>query len=249
MRKLILLPWLLAKRLPLIGSKLVAMRKVSAERAEIRRLPENILANTFPSNSTGFVLQIGSNDGHTNDPLNTFLNQNKNWKATFVEPVPFLFQRLVERYHDQRERFNFINAAVSDTRDELNFYFIAPEARIAHPELPDWYDQLGSFDPDHIKKHFGDELNDFHRELRISCTTLNEIIEQTKYPKIDVLHIDTEGHDWKILQCLNLNLHHPKIIIVEFKHLDEPSREAMLDFLSKTYRVHRSGGDLVAIRR
>lgn len=37
-----------------------------------------------------FVVQIGSNDGMTADPLYCILHEHPSWKALLVEPVPYL---------------------------------------------------------------------------------------------------------------------------------------------------------------
>ena len=45
----------------------------------------------------------------------------------------------------------------------------------------------------------------------IETKTLNEIIEKTKYKKreVDLLNIDIEGHDFKVLKSINLRKYKP----------------------------------------
>src|SRR5215475_11098250 len=60
------------------------------------------------------VVQIGSNDGNTNDPLHKLLIDNPAWQALLIEPVPFLFEKLVANY-PREDRFKFANVAVAET--------------------------------------------------------------------------------------------------------------------------------------
>ena len=45
------------------------------------------------------AIQVGSNDGLSNDPLRKFI-VNNDWNAVLIEPVPNLFNRLVNLYSD-----------------------------------------------------------------------------------------------------------------------------------------------------
>lgn len=50
----------------------------------------SIIAKYTPSDGT--IIQIGSNDGKSGDPLYSFIMKNKKSKAIFVEPVPYCFK-------------------------------------------------------------------------------------------------------------------------------------------------------------
>ena len=54
-------------------------------------------------------------------------------------------------------------------------------------------------------------------ENLIQTKTLNEIIEKTKYKEreVDLLNIDTEGHDFKVLKGLDFDTYKPKLITCE----------------------------------
>ena len=51
---------------------------------------------------TPFFVQIGAYDGISNDPVYPHL-KNKRWKGILIEPVPYIFNRLLESY---KERFD-----------------------------------------------------------------------------------------------------------------------------------------------
>ena len=74
-------------------------------------------------------------------------------------------------------------------------------------------------------------------ENLIQTKTLNEIIEKTKYKKreVDLLNIDTEGHDFKVLKSINLKKYKPKIIIIEAheKEIKNILKSKIYKYLSK----------------
>ena len=49
---------------------------------------------------------------------------------------------------------------------------------------------------------------------------MNQIIEEYGISELKSLVIDTEGHDFEILNGLNLNVLKPKKIIFEHKHIE-----------------------------
>jgi len=203
--------------------------------------------NKIVKNSDIYVVQIGSNDGKTGDPIFKLIRKNKNWKVLFVEPVPYLFEKLKNNYPSE-PRFIFENAAINDGSRQ-NFNAVSSVANKAIPDLPGWYDQLGSFDRDNIVKNLGGLLEPFIIELDIQGMTLNELLKKNRIDKLELLHIDTEGYDWKILSQLDLNKYNPLIILFEQIHLQNSEREDAINFLQDLYYIFQFGLDFLCIRR
>jgi len=65
-----------------------------------------------------------------------------------------------------------------------------------------------------------DTGNAVYGTAELLSKTLDEVIEDSPYKakQIDVLSIDVEGMDYKVLSSLSLEKYRPKIIIVEFHH-------------------------------
>lgn len=194
-----------------------------------------------------FVVQIGSNDGKTGDPIYPLLQKNLTWKALFVEPVPYVFEQLKNNYPDNA-RFRFENVAINNG-ERLTFHWVDPKARESLPELPYWFDQLGSFDKQHILKHFDGKLAPFIISAKLEGITLSTLFERNQIEKIDILHIDTEGHDWNILSQLDLKAHAPKFILFEHNHLTTTAVQAARDFLNDQYFLYPIGIDMLAVNK
>lgn len=192
------------------------------------------------------VVQIGSNDGVTGDPIHDLLLRKQGWKALFVEPVPYLFDRL-KRNYSGNPRFKFENSVVNDGSN-ITFYWVAEQAKESIPSLPDWHDQLGGFDRAHITRHIP-ELEDHIEEAKLSGITLDHLFAKHDIAKIDLLHIDTEGADFKILSQLDLKKQTPKIILYERKHLSKEEEDASILFLKERYVLYNFGADILAVER
>lgn len=115
----------------------------------IKRLRSRRLDPTWWINSPilpedAVVVQIGSNDGMSEDPIHDSLKSHKQWRGLLVEPVPHVFEKLKLNYGTDH-RFTFRNVAVSRSTEPSEFYWIDPEIINKIPNSPDYVDKLSSF--------------------------------------------------------------------------------------------------------
>ena len=75
---------------------------------------------------------------------------------------------------------------------------MAKEAKDFIPDIPEWYDQLGSFERDHLAKHFTSEVERFITEKDIDVRPLSLILKETGFKDPLFLHIDVEGFDYEV---------------------------------------------------
>lgn len=193
------------------------------------------------------VVQIGANDGKTKDPLREFILKNQKWEVLLVEPVPYLFEKLKSHYSDS-PRFSFENSAINNGTSQ-EFYWVDKKAKYILGNLPEWYDQLGSFDKGHISKHLNGILDPFIVSKSIQGITLETLFQKHGIRQIDLLRIDCEGHDWKILSQLDLSRFKPTLILLEMKHLNPEELKATLLFLRNDYQVYQFEGDFLCFSK
>jgi FkbM family methyltransferase len=215
-----------------------ARRRYNEWKADPVRRIQNVLSRM----KNVFVVQIGSNDGKTHDPIHALLLRNPSWAALFVEPVPFLFERLRQNYADN-SRFRFENVAIGDRVGVRPFYYVDDSAREQISELPWWFDQVGSFDRDHITRHFGSALDRFIVTARVRTLPLDVLLERNDIDKINLLNIDTEGYDWHVLRQLDLTKYSPNVILIEHRHLSTATKAEVRGFLRDRYRIVDLGHD------
>jgi FkbM family methyltransferase len=193
--------------------------------------------------------QIGSNDGVRGDPLRRLVLANPEWTGVFAEPVPELFARLRSNYPDARRlRFQQVAVAAKTGRRSL-FTVSAHASRALGGRLPSWYDQLGSFDAEHLVAHLGKRIRPFLVAHDVECVSLAELLARSGLGPVDLLHVDAEGSDHEILAQLDLAAHPPSVVLFEHAHLRPEARRALAERLrSAGYRLSRHGGDTLALR-
>lgn len=194
-----------------------------------------------------FLVQIGSNDGKTGDPLFELLQKNQQWKALFVEPVPYLFERLQKNYPNTK-RFHFENAAINEG-EALEFHWVDPIIIEKEKDLPFWYDQIGSFNKKHIINVLDNKLEPYIISKTLEGITLNTLFERQQIQQFDILHIDTEGYDWNVLSQLNQEKYKPTFILYEHLHLSKADLEASYAFLNPNYQLFKIGIDVLAVHQ
>ena len=208
---------------------------------------EDIVRRTFGKRTVRFV-QVGSNDGLHNDPIFAMSSTNALWTGMLIEPVPYLFERLKVNYCNSK-RFIYENIAIGRKAGIIPFYYVSERARDEIGGLPEWHDQLGSFDKNHILKHTIALIEPFIEVMDVEVCTLEEVLARHTWHNIDLLHIDAEGYDWEILSGVDLLALNPKMVIIEHTHLSVENRTfARQKMTDAHYRVREIGGDFCAIR-
>jgi len=194
-------------------------------------------------------VKVGANDGITGDPFGDSLLINAPWQGLLIEPVPYCVERLASIYNN-RQRFQIEQIAIGRTPGTARFYYVSQAAKTSLPDLPEWYDQLGSFDRQHIMKHFGGKIEPFILTMDIQVDSLANVLRKHGITEITLLHIDTEGYDLEVLHSLDLSEFHPECIMVEHRHLVPDDRSAMIAILkSNGYIVRDTGYDFFALHR
>lgn len=195
-----------------------------------------------------FFVQVGSNDGLQGDPIHDLIVSRESWSGIFIEPIDFLFQRLRRNYGDAG-RFIFENVAIGTEKGSKKFYYVSEKAK-SELELPYWHDQLGSFDKSHITRALGDQMSPYIVEEDIECLPLQDVFDRNRVDAVDLLHIDTEGFDYKVLSQLDLKRYKPSVILFEHHLLPEDEFVKARQLLrSNGYRLLQYGNDILALRR
>lgn len=196
-----------------------------------------------------FVIQIGSNDGCTHDPIFRLMQENPSYRGLFVEPVPYLFEKL-QRNYGWREGLLFENAAINDGSTQP-FYWVDPDARQEIPELPDWFDQLGSFNERHIRGVPGiaDILLRYRRVTDVKGMSMQELLDRHGITRFDVLHIDTEGYDWQVLRQVDFARYTPRVVLYEHKCLSAEEKACAAAYVAPFYTTRDMGGDMFCVRK
>ncbi len=222
-----------------------AKRLCAAVGRPVYRPEEEWLADFAKGRRDVFFVQIGANDGKADDMLYPLVREHK-WKGVLVEPVKYLFDRLVANYAET-QGLVFENAALMDQDGSAVFYRL----RQTDDPLPDWYDKLGSFSREVVLSHKGaiPNIEDYLLEETVECVSFATLVARHKVRRIDMILVDTEGLDFEILKKIEFRHYHPKLIIYEQKHLSSEDKAEAVRLLKRNgYIVHPCGMNNVATR-
>ncbi len=197
-----------------------------------------------------FFIQIGSNDGVQGDPIHELIVANDSWCGIFVEPLPFFFERLSNNY-GETSRFVFENVAVGPDSPAEPFYHVSERASIElGDKVPDWIDQLGSFDRNHIVKQLDGILEPFIVKSAVECVSYSTLLRRHRVERVDLLHIDTEGYDYEVLTQVDFQQGAPLVILFEHMHLSPETQKDASSLLAHAgYRLLAVDRDTLAVHR
>lgn len=169
-----------------------------------------------------FFVQIGSNCGTDDcavagEPIWKDC-QRHHWSGVVVEPNPTVYQQLKTNYRNN-PNVAAIKCAVSDKNGFADFFTDDGEA--------------SSLSSNHTIKH-----NLKTKTITVQTYRLESFWERfvsSNTSRVDILNLDCEGYDHKIILNTNFdNLHpKPKYILYESVHIPDDLKQPVLSYLKK----------------
>ncbi len=191
-----------------------------------------------------FFVQIGANDGVTHDPLHELILRHR-WRGVLVEPVQSYFSELQQCYRGHAQ-LRFERAAIASTDGARTIYRARDDAA-----LPKWCKGLASLHAEVVLKHrwLAPRIADVLVSEPVPCLRLASLLARHDVQRIDLLAIDTEGHDFEIIQQIEFTRLRPRIILYEHKHLSRGERrDCRLLLRTQGYGLARRYGNTVAFQ-
>jgi FkbM family methyltransferase len=197
-------------------------------------------------------IQVGANDGVSNDPIREFVVRNRKWNGVFIEPLPSMFALLERNYRYARHPgLHFLQAAISDHMDTATVWKIKDEEYHRYPVA---FRGMASFDATHLSKQFparASEIESHLERVEVPCVTYNSIVRTYQLDRVDLLVVDVEGHEPTIMRDVPLTGPiRPKIVLFEVAHMSlSVEQELREGFEESGYCYRRFGKDAVAVIR
>jgi FkbM family methyltransferase len=160
---------------------------------------EDVIIRTLLGPTPGFYVDVGCHDPFTYS--NTLLLYLDGWRGLNIDANPRMIERFAARARDLA-----VCAAVSDEEREMVFYEFDAEAvnTLSSHVLDEWKTNW------HLKS-----------ERTVRTRTLDALIaENCPGASIDLLSVDVEGHCLNVLRSIDLDVHRPRLIVVEIHGLD-----------------------------
>ena len=179
------------------------------------------------------IVQIGTNRAY--DDVTALVRDYGADTLILVEPL-VMHHGIIEECYKDIENKHIESLAITDDVNlkELTFYY--------HKEDGPGFEVAG-LSKEHILKHavFNPKLTeDGIVELVVPCTTLNDLLAKYNLSTVNVLYIDVEGMDDKLIYSLDLDRFNIINIVYEHLHIDAEKVIQYLD--SKGYDTARNYG-------
>jgi FkbM family methyltransferase len=172
-------------------------------------------------------IEIGTSDFRT-------LSADKDKKGISIEPVKPYFDNLTPR-----DGLIKINAAISDKSGFGVMHYCRPEF-VDRLKLPQWLKGCNSLNQEHTSvrtwtKQNGIRYKDLVAEAECPLVTLETIFEAHDVEKVQLLKIDTEGHDAVIMKNLLSMEEMPYIYRIQFESNDLMNPKDLINILKLAY--------------
>jgi FkbM family methyltransferase len=206
------------------------------------------IQKTFEDHKTIVVLKIGANDGVMADPLGEFLLTDRRFVGVLVEPIPAYAALLRANYSDTG-RFDIVEAAISDEDGSCELFFIDEDAaKSLGAMVPDWARGLASMSRLHLEKHLPEGLRGAVKSQIVESLSVATLLQRHNMSLVNMIHIDTEGADYLILNQFDFCKLRPEIVLFEHKHLPRDQKVAALSLMQKQgYRVRELEDDCLCL--
>jgi len=170
----------------------------------------NIYQDVFGYKNDGFFVEVGAYDGRRWS--NTLSLIEADWSGIMVEPVSIYYEACESRYKDN-DKIEISNCCIGWENEPSKKVYLGGPCTTIMEEMVSIYNQIDPRDNHNINRY---EVRDMF--------TLDTFLENKKVEKnFDVLCIDVEGAEWKILEVFDIKKWNPKMAIVETheKHPDK----------------------------
>jgi FkbM family methyltransferase len=151
---------------------------------------DQMLVNSFPPDTFGYACDVGANTGVAGS--NTLLLEQMGWIVLCVEPNPML------EPEGRANRKLWRNVACGAEDSEYSLFKVVgghPYAGYSGLEL-----------------RYGGTST---MEINVKVRTLDRLLEEAGFPRLDVLTIDTEGYEDEVLKGFTIERWKPQFIVVE----------------------------------
>ena len=188
-------------------------------------------------------IEIGTSD------FDTLLETTTDKIGISIEPLKYYLDNLPDN-----DKVIKVNCAISDTDFETDIFWISPDD-IKKYNLPNWLRGCNSIinpHPTAIKELDEVNLSQIYKTSKCKCITWTTLVNTYDITSVNLLKIDTEGHDCKIIKnILYSNTILPDEILFEYNVLtNENEFKNTMDLLiiNGYYEIER-GFDTIKVKK
>ena len=198
-----------------------------------------VLKNLFSKNKINQIIQIGANDGQSFDELSYFIKKNKT-NSVLVEPIVENFRKLQTHY----KNLDFIkleNSAISINDEVSKLYKVNSKYTSKYSSH---ISAIPSFDEKHLINH-GVNKKHIITEL-VTPITIKKLIAKYNINNLDLLFVDAEGYDGKIIYDFLDSSNLRPFMIFEYIHIhNDTFLNLIKKLIEKKYSFFNVGENII----
>lgn len=175
------------------------------------------------------IVQIGANRGY--DELTSIIKDLLVTKLILVEPLNKFNDSLLKCYSHIKDLYIENIAITDDPNQETSLFFL-------HEKMDGNLEQASLLEC-HVNKVFNKSEytseKTYENQLiktQVDCSTINKLFDKYKLNKIDILFIDAEGFDQRIIKSIDFKQFDIKKIYYENMHIDKNELSCFLENLN-----------------
>ena len=243
---------LLKKIIGALGYKLIDKKSAKTERLIDNYIfkIEDLLRVLINKKKITKILQIGANDGKSDDFL--YKSFNKDLEGILLEPMEDAYASLKKNY-EQFNKVKCLNLAL-DIKDQEKIFFSVNPKYFEHykKKFSDknvkWLNILSSFHKEHLVRH---GIKDKHIiSKNIKCISFKTLIDRYDFEDLDLLIIDTEGYDCTLVNNFIETMDMRPLIIFEWIHGGNDEVNKLLKkLIENNYEFFKIGRDLICFQK
>ncbi|UZD22223.1 FkbM family methyltransferase [Algoriphagus halophytocola] len=221
-------------------------------------LPDFLSQYSLSKKTDFYVIQVGANDGITNDPIHKFIKRDR-WKGVLLEPQPEVFRESLSKIYKNHPGLTPICAAIGYNDGSQKLY------KIGFSTMR-WATGLASFSEEKIKSLFDEGIvqkncekngleipSDPDQQItseEVKVISPETLIKTYSIHQIDLLQIDAEGFDLEVVKMFDVKKTKPNAIIFENENLNPHDLEECYRLLiSENYSLREFGRDTLAVKK
>jgi FkbM family methyltransferase len=237
---------ILKKIVGAFGFKLVDKKSFKNQRLISKNSVLNIefyLSKIFERLKIRNIIQVGANDGKRFDELSKFIDESIS-NCILIEPIPKYFEELKKNLKNKKN-VKLENCAISKD-NEISFLYSVKNNYLN--KYDEHIKAISSFDIKHLLRH---GVKKKHIEkIKVMSSNFRSLIKKYDLKDLDLLYIDAEGYDGKIVLDFFENSKFEPIIIFEYVHIDSILFEKVIsEILKKNYIFFSSNENLICFKK
>lgn len=203
-------------------------------------------------------VQVGANDGRIGDPLYSFITEY-GWRGVLIEPQKEVFEERLLLNYSGNDKLSFENVAIDEVDGQRELFMLSFSTKR-------WAVGLSSFRRSHLEHHidngYVDRMIGAERQKlpedrasyisseTVTTMSFNSLLDKYGFKRLDLLQMDAEGYDYKLLKLFDFDRLRPAIVQLEMHVMSEQERRESRERLERYgYLTFKDYINMVAIQQ